>query len=137
MYLLNPYTPQSWNFSLKSQAKSKVKLEKAFARRYCVKKMSQKCIKIYRKGPVPEIFCNRFPGQRSTNLLKKERQTLALVNSCEFCTLFKNAYFIKHLQRLVPRPRARNHENCAWFGKLIVTTNKMAVGRVMRCALME
>ena len=62
MYLLNPYTPQSWNVLLKSQTKLKVKLEKAFARRYCVKKMSQKCIKIYRKANVPEILFNRLTG---------------------------------------------------------------------------
>ena len=42
------------------------------------------------------LFFNKVTGLRFATLLKKE--TLAQVFSCEFCEIFKNAFFAKHLR---------------------------------------
>ena len=47
------------------------------------------------KTPVPGSFFNKVTGVRPTTLLKKE--TLAQLFSCEFCQMFKNIFFTKHL----------------------------------------
>ena len=41
------------------------------------------------------LFFNKVTGLRFATLLKKE--TLAQVFSCDFCEIFKNAFFAKHL----------------------------------------
>ena len=41
------------------------------------------------------LFFNKVAGLRPATLWKK--QTLAQVLSCEFCEIFKNAFFTEHL----------------------------------------
>ena len=41
------------------------------------------------------IFLNEVAGLQACNFIKKE--TVAQVFSCEFCEIFKNAFFTEHL----------------------------------------
>ena len=41
------------------------------------------------------IFLNEVTGLQASNFIKKE--TVAQVFSCEFCEIFKNAFFTEHL----------------------------------------
>ena len=52
------------------------------------KSCSLKFLKVHRKIPVSESFIKR-------NFIKKK--TLAQVFSCEFCEIYKDAFFTKHL----------------------------------------
>ena len=66
-------------------------------RRCSVKKyVLRNFAKFTRKHLCQSLFFNKVAGLRPVTFLKKE--TLAQVFSCEFCKIFKNTFFTKHLR---------------------------------------
>ena len=65
---------------------------------FCKKGVLENMAKFTIKHLCQYLFFNKVAAGRPCNFIKKE--TLVQVFSCEFCQIFKNAFFIGHLRWL-------------------------------------
>lgn len=81
-------------------------------------------IKIQRKTPMPETLFHEVQVER---LQLYQKETATQVFPCKFCTIFRNMYFIQHLQMAPSKVTATSMKIMCGLHKSVLSTKKMAI----------